>query len=56
MVAILGHSGSGKTSLLDILADRASLKSSDTITDGDVKFNGDLLKMGEYSRLGAYVQ
>ena len=55
MVAILGPSGSGKTSLLDILADRASIKSRDAISEGQVKSNGDLLEMGEYSKLGAYV-
>ena len=54
MVAIMGASGSGKTSLLNILGERLDVSSKAEITS-DIKVNGLTLKHGDFGKLGAFV-
>jgi ABC-type multidrug transport system ATPase subunit len=54
MVAIMGASGSGKTSLLNILGNRLDV-SSKCVVDGSIKCNGIELKKGDFGKLGAFV-
>jgi len=54
MVAIMGASGSGKTSLLNILGERLDVSSQAEVTR-DVKVNGQQLKNGDFGKLGAFV-
>ena len=51
----MGSSGAGKTSLLNIIADRIALKSGNTLT-GDLLFN-DTTKVtqGNFGSIGGYV-
>lgn len=54
MVAIMGASGSGKTSLLNILGERLDVSSHAEVSR-DVKVNGQPLKNGDFGKLGAFV-
>jgi len=54
MVAIMGASGSGKTSLLNILGERLDVSSSAEVIK-DIKVNGQNLKKGDFGKLGAFV-
>ena len=54
MVAIMGASGSGKTSLLNILGNRLDV-SSKCVVDGKIKCNGVDVKKGDFGKLGAFV-
>ena len=52
---IMGSSGAGKTSLLNILSDRISLKNGATVT-GDIKINDSLtLNQNLFGTIGGYV-
>lgn len=51
----MGASGAGKTSLLNILADRIFVKGNSKIT-GNIWFNDSLpVNQGSFSRFGSYV-
>lgn len=50
----MGASGSGKTSLLNILGERMDVSSSAEIIK-DIKVNGQILKKGDFGKLGAFV-
>ena len=54
MVAIMGASGSGKTSLLNILGERLDVSSSAEV-DKDVRVNGQSLNKGDFGKLKAFV-
>lgn len=54
MVAIMGASGSGKTSLLNILGERLDVSSEAEIMS-DIRVNGQPLKKGDFGKLGAFV-
>ena len=54
MVAIMGASGSGKTSLLNILGERLDVSSEAEVVS-DIKVNGQKLKKGDFGKLGAFV-
>jgi len=54
MVAVMGASGSGKTSLLNILGERLDVSSQAEVSR-DVKVNGQELKNGDFGKLGAFV-
>jgi len=54
MVAVMGASGSGKTSLLNILGERLDVSSQAEVSR-DVKVNGQQLKNGDFGKLGAFV-
>ncbi len=55
MMAIMGASGSGKTSLLNVLAQRIAL-SPGAILDGEVRFNNRPLSTNDFGKIGAFVQ
>ena len=54
MVAIMGASGSGKTSLLNILGERLDVSAKAEVTS-EIKVNGQPLKHGDFGKLGAFV-
>ena len=54
MVAIMGASGSGKTSLLNILGQRLDLSKGSTV-DGLIKCNNKEVGRGDFGKLGAFV-
>lgn len=54
MVAIMGASGSGKTSLLNILGDRLDV-SSQAKVNVDIRCNNVPLKKGDFGKIGAFV-
>ena len=54
MVAIMGASGSGKTSLLNILGQRLDLSKGSKMT-GTIKCNNIDLKNGDFGKFGAFV-
>ena len=54
MVAIMGASGSGKTSLLNILGQRLDLSKGAAI-EGSIKCNSLEVKNGDFGKLGAFV-
>mmetsp|Transcript_10840 Transcript_10840/g.16461 ORF Transcript_10840/g.16461 Transcript_10840/m.16461 type:complete len:166 (-) Transcript_10840:1565-2062(-) len=54
VLAIMGASGSGKTSLLNILAQRLALSKGAALR-GDVKVNGLPVKAGDFGKFGAFV-
>ena len=54
MVAIMGASGSGKTSLLNVLAQRLAL-SPGSILDGQVKINDREVGANDFGKIGAFV-
>ena len=53
LVAILGPSGAGKTSLLNVLSQRHSTSSG--FVRGKVKINGRDLKQGDFGKIAAFV-
>jgi len=55
MIAIMGASGSGKTSLLNVLAQRLALSPGAVLT-GDVKCNNRTLDVTDFGKIGAFVQ
>jgi len=55
MMAIMGASGCGKTSLLNVLGQRLGLSSGSTMT-GDVRCNDKTLGKNDFGKLGAFVQ
>lgn len=55
MVALMGSSGSGKTSLLNILAQRLKLSPGARVT-GEVKVNGRIVNQNDFGKFGAFVQ
>ncbi|CDW81306.1 abc transporter family protein [Stylonychia lemnae] len=55
MIAIMGASGSGKTSLLNVLAQRLAL-SPGSVLSGEVKCNNRDLDVTDFGKIGAFVQ
>ena len=53
-MAIMGASGSGKTSLLNILGQRLSLSRGAAMT-GEVRCNNRMLERSDFGKFGAYV-
>jgi len=51
----MGASGSGKTSLLNIMGQRLGL-SRGSITTGEIRVNDRILKNGDFGKFGAFVQ
>jgi ABC-type lipoprotein export system ATPase subunit len=54
MIAIMGASGSGKTSLLNVLAQRLFLTKGSSLI-GDVKCNNRALNYADFGKIGAFV-
>lgn len=54
-VAILGHTGCGKTSLMNILAARAPTVKSQCSLTGNIYINGQLRNDAEFRKISAYV-
>jgi ABC-type lipoprotein export system ATPase subunit len=54
MMAIMGASGSGKTSLLNVLAQRLAL-SPGAILEGEVRSNNRVLGSNDFGKMGAFV-
>ncbi len=55
MVALMGSSGSGKTSLLNIVAQRLALSPGARVS-GEVKVNGRLVNATDFGKFGCFVQ
>jgi ABC-type multidrug transport system ATPase subunit len=55
MIAIMGASGCGKTSLLNVLAQRMSLSKGSSLK-GYVKANGRQVDSNDFGKIGAFVQ
>ena len=55
MMAIMGASGSGKTSLLNVLAQRLAL-SPGSMLEGEVRFNNRVVSTTDFGKVGAFVQ
>lgn len=55
MIAIMGASGSGKTSLLNVLAQRLALTPGSKL-EGEVRCNNRLLSVTDFGKIGAFVQ
>lgn len=53
-MAIMGASGSGKTSLLNVLAQRLAL-SPGAILEGEVRCNNRVVDGKDFGKLGAFV-
>ena len=54
MLAIMGASGCGKTSFLNVLGQRLGLSPGSTMT-GEVRCNDRLLKSNDFGKFGAFV-
>jgi ATP-binding cassette, subfamily G (WHITE), eye pigment precursor transporter len=54
LMAVMGASGSGKTSLLNILGQRLDL-SAGAVFEKDVRVNGTRVERGDFGKLGAFV-
>lgn len=54
MMAIMGASGSGKTSLLNVIAQRLALTPGSDL-DGEVRFNNRAINSNDFGKLGAFV-
>mmetsp|Transcript_36401 Transcript_36401/g.55871 ORF Transcript_36401/g.55871 Transcript_36401/m.55871 type:complete len:91 (+) Transcript_36401:485-757(+) len=54
MLAIMGASGSGKTSLLNILGQRLDLSRGSKV-NGEILCNGRRVNKGDFGKLGAFV-
>lgn len=54
MLAIMGASGSGKTSLLNILGQRLDVSKGAKVV-GEIKCNGVSVSQGDFGKLGAFV-
>ena len=55
VMAIMGASGCGKTSFLNILAQRLSLSKGGKMK-GEVRCNDRLVKKSDFGKFGAFVQ
>jgi ABC-type multidrug transport system ATPase subunit len=55
MISIMGASGSGKTSLLNVLAQRLAL-SPGAILEGEVKCNNRQVGTMDFGKIGAFIQ
>lgn len=55
LVSIMGASGSGKTSLLNFLAQRLAL-SPGAMPEGEVQCNGRVVSVTDFGKIGAFVQ
>jgi ABC-type lipoprotein export system ATPase subunit len=55
MMAIMGASGSGKTSLLNVLAQRLALSPGCTL-EGQVRCNNRVVDSSDFGKIGAFVQ
>ena len=55
LMAIMGASGSGKTSFLNILGQRLGLSPGSKMT-GEVRCNNRVLKPNDFGKFGAFVQ
>lgn len=55
MVCIMGASGSGKTSLLNFLAQRLAL-SPGAVPEGEVRCNNRIVSPTDFGKIGAFVQ
>lgn len=55
ILSIMGASGSGKTSLLNVLGQRIWLSSSSKLI-GNIKCNNKIMKKNDFSKFGAFVQ
>ena len=55
MMAVMGASGCGKTSLLNILASRLSMTPG-SVLSGDVKVNSRIINGASFGKIGAFVQ
>jgi ABC-type multidrug transport system ATPase subunit len=55
MIAIMGASGSGKTSLLNVLAQRFGLSPGSKLY-GEVKCNNRIVCQNDFGKFGAFVQ
>lgn len=55
MMAIMGASGSGKTSLLNVLAQRLAL-SPGSVLEGQVRCNNRVVDSNDFGKIGAFVQ
>ena len=55
LVAIMGASGGGKTSLLNILASRAYVSSGAKIS-GEIRINNREISKQDFGKIGAFVQ
>ena len=54
LLAIMGASGSGKTSLLNILGQRLDVSKGANV-EGQIKCNGISVSQGDFGKLGAFV-
>jgi ATP-binding cassette, subfamily G (WHITE), eye pigment precursor transporter len=54
MMAIMGASGSGKTSLLNVLAQRMALSPGYTL-NGEVRCNNRVVDSNDFGKIGAFV-
>ena len=54
LVAIMGASGGGKTSLLNILASRAYVSGNSKIS-GEIRINNRVLSKKDFGKVGAFV-
>lgn len=54
LTAIMGASGSGKTSLLNVLGQRLDLSLGSKM-NGKVKCNGQNFRLNDFGKLGAFV-
>ena len=54
LMAIMGASGSGKTSFLNVLGQRLGLSPGCKMT-GEIKVNGVTLKQNDFGKFGAFV-
>ena len=55
MVAIMGPSGAGKTTMLNLLAQNAPLATKGCTMGGEIQINDQILASHQYSKIGAYV-
>lgn len=55
MMAIMGASGSGKTSLLNVIAQRLALNPG-SMLEGEVRFNNRTITSVDFGKIGAFVQ
>ena len=54
VLAIMGSSGSGKTSLLNVLAQRLAL-SPRAVLEGNVKCNNRVVTLSDFGKIGAFI-
>jgi ABC-type lipoprotein export system ATPase subunit len=54
MISIMGASGSGKTSMLNVLAQRMAL-SPGAVLEGEVKCNNRIVGNMDFGKIGAFI-